>query len=65
MAVRWLIKIVKLLVPLKDHNFHPSCKLSEGICIYGEAYVGETTRNVENVGQNIILLIINQNQPNI
>ena len=39
-AVRWLIKKVKLLVPLKDHSLHPSCKIYEGICSCGETSIG-------------------------
>ena len=64
-AVKWLTKKVKLLFPLKGCNLHPSCKIYKGLCSWGETYIGETIRNVEERCRNIILLIINQNQLNI
>ena len=31
-AEKWLTKKVKSLLPLKDRNFYPSCKIYKGIC---------------------------------
>ena len=47
MAVKWLMKKVKSLFPLKDRNLRPSCKIYKGICSCGETDFGETIRNVE------------------
>ena len=45
----WLISIVNLIFPfnLKDLCIHLACKIYKGVCICGEAYIGETICNVE------------------
>ena len=47
MAVKCLTKKVKSLFLLKDRNLHPSYKIYKGICSFGETYIGETIRYVE------------------
>ena len=39
---------MKSLLPLKDRNLHPPCKIWKGICGCGETYIGETIRNAED-----------------
>ena len=64
-AVKWLRKKVKSLFPLKTFNLHSSCKIYKGTFSYGDTYIGETNYNIEEVGQNIFFLTINQNWPHI
>ena len=46
-AVKWLMKKVKSLCPLKDCNLHPSIYIYKDVCSCGETYIGETIHNVE------------------
>ena len=45
-VVKWSTRKVKTLFRLKSKNPHPSCKIYEGTCSCGSAYIGETIRNV-------------------
>ena len=45
-AIKWITKKTNSLLPLKDKNQHPSCKIYKGNCSCGEVYIGETKRNV-------------------
>ena len=38
---------MKTLFKLKDRCIHPACKIYKVVCICGEAYIGETIRNVK------------------
>ena len=42
----WKTKKVSSFFPLKDKNFHPSCKTFYGLCSCEDDCVGETKRNV-------------------
>ena len=64
-AVKWLKKKVKSLYPFKDHNLHPSCKIYKVYTVVEKLTLVKPFIMLKNVGQNIILLIINQNQLNI
>ena len=44
--VVWKTKKVRSFSPLRDKDFHPSCKIYYGLCSCGKDYVGETKRNV-------------------
>ena len=46
-VIKWVTRKVRSLFPLKDRVSHSSCKIYMGTCSCGEAYVGETKRNVE------------------
>ena len=46
-SVKWLMKNVKSLFPLKNRNLHVLCNIYKGVCNCGETYIGETIRNVE------------------
>ena len=45
--IKWLTRKVGSLFPLKDRVSQASCKIYMGTCSCGEAYIGETKRNVE------------------
>ena len=45
--IKWLTRKMKTLFKLKDPCIHPACKIYKGVCTCGEAYIGETIRNVE------------------
>ena len=65
-AVKWLTKKVKSLFPLKDRNLHPSCKIYKDInAVVEKLALVKPFVMLKNVGQNTILLRINQNQPNV
>ena len=45
--IKYLTRKIRTLFHLKDKSLHPACKISKGICIFGEKYMGESKRNVE------------------
>ena len=64
-AVKWLKKKVKSLFPFKDRNLHPSCKTYKVYAVVEKRALVKPLVMLKNVGQNINLLVINQNQQNI
>ena len=46
-AIKWIIKKVKILPSLKDKNSYPPCQIFKGMCVSDETYIGETIRNVD------------------
>ena len=49
MAVKWLTKKVKSLLPLNNRNLYPSCKIYKSKCSCGESYIDETIHNIEEL----------------
>ena len=47
LIVRWKTRNLISVIPLKDKDLHPACKIYKGICSCESTYVGETKWNVE------------------
>ena len=47
LVIRWKTWNLKSLLPIKDKDVHPACKIYKVICSCESTYVSETKRNVE------------------
>ena len=62
-VIKWITRKTRTLFSLKSKNPHPSCKIYQGVCNEcGLSYIGETKRNVEYAGGNMMILRENLNQ---
>ena len=47
LIIKWKIRNLKSLFPLKYKDLHPACKIYKGICFFESTYVDETKWDLE------------------